>query len=193
MNSSRTIPSRRFSLLLIFGILLAMFPLFVSDATLNRFGEWVFSWVPEHPPVGLESLLGMIMMPFFMLHGFSYMIGTAICFWCVGRYCLRLPKPVIPRVLLIPLLCDAFVFAQALPFLAVPRGGHIRPMSWAFFSVVLAVGMTIFGLIYVSAQLRTQQSRTFCGIGFFLSILPIPIVMSSLRLMAAIKGFELEP
>jgi hypothetical protein len=193
MTTSLTIPSRRFILFLIFGILLAIFPVLVSDETWDRFGEWFFSWIPAHPPAGLESLFGLIVMPFFMLRGFGYMIGTAIFFWCAGRYCLRLPKPVISPALLVPLLCDAYVFAQALPFLAVPRGAEIRPMGWAFFSVLLALGMTVFGLIYVSAQLRTQQGRVFCGIGFFLSILPIPIVMSSLRLMAAIKGFELEP
>jgi len=192
MTTSLTIPSRRFILLLIFGIMLAMFPLLVSDETWDRFGEWCFAWFPAHPPAGLESLCGLILTPFFILRGFSYMIGTAVIFWCVGRYCLQLPKPVTSPVLLIPLLCDAYVFAQALPFLAVPRGAQIRPMGWAFFSLLLAVGMTVFGLAYVSGQLRAPRSRACCGIGYILSIMPIPIVILSLRLMAAIKGFELE-
>ncbi|MGC3989886.1 MAG: hypothetical protein QM796_09460 [Chthoniobacteraceae bacterium] len=131
------------------------------------------------------------MMPFLWLHGFSYMIGTAICFWCGAQY-LRGTRPAIPSALLIPLLCDVYIFAQALPFLAVPRGTPIRPMGWAVFSLLLALGLTVFGVIHVSLQLRTKQSRAFCAVGYFLSILPIPIVMSSLQLMAAIKGFELE-
>ena len=106
---------------------------------------------------------------------------------------LRLPKPIVLPALLIPLLCDAYVFAQALPFLAVPSGAQIRPMGWAFYTLILALALTVIGFVYAVAQFRTQQNKVLCGIGMFLSLFPIPIAMSSLRLMAAIKGFELEP
>src|SRR5580698_480722 len=114
MTTPLTNPSRSFRLLFVVGILLTVFPLAVSDLAWDGFCEWFFSWVPAHPPAGTESIYGMIMMPVMMLHGFSFMIGTVICFWCVGRFMLRLPKPVVSPALLIPLLCDAYVFAQAL-------------------------------------------------------------------------------
>ena len=120
------------------------------------------------------------------------MIGSGICFWCFGRF-LGLPeKPMVPRAALIPLLCDAYVFAQALPFLAVPRGAGIRPMGWVAFALLLALGMTVFEWFYVARQLRTQPNRAFVALGYALSLLPIPIVLMSLGLMAAIKGFVLE-
>jgi hypothetical protein len=86
MTTSLTIPSRRFILLLIFGILLAMFPLLVSDETWDRFGEWCFAWFPAHPPAGLESLCGLILTPFFILRGFSYMTNCDIVAEVDGRH-----------------------------------------------------------------------------------------------------------
>jgi hypothetical protein len=117
------------------------------------------------------------------------MIGTGIIFWCAARSLLRLEKSVI----WIPLLCDAFIFAQALQFLAVPSGASIRPMGWCLFTFFLSIGATVFGLIYVTNQSRIGRSKLLCTIGYFLSVFPIPISMFSLRLMAAIKGFELAP
>jgi len=190
MTVPHTTTSRTFNLLLILGLLLAIFPMVVSSDSLFMIFDRLFS---AHPSALLQGLLMPIMMLLGWLHGFSFMIGTVICFWCAGRFLLRPERPVMPAAVLIPLLCDGYVFAQALPFLAVPRGAGIRPMGWVFFTLLLACGMTVFGLVYVTGQFRTQQNKAFCGIGIFLSLLPIPIMMSSLRLMAAIKGFELEP
>jgi len=133
------------------------------------------------------------MVPFLLLHSFSYMLGTAICFWCAGRFLLRQTKPLISPVLLIPLLGDGFVFAQALPFLEVPGGTGIRPMGWVFYMVSLAMGLTVFGLAYVAGQFRKQPNKALWAMGLVLSLLPLPLAMTSLRLMAALKGFELEP
>jgi uncharacterized membrane protein YiaA len=65
-------------------------------------------------------------------------------------------------------------------------------MGWFFLSFLVAVGMTLFGLVYVSIQLRRHEKRVFCGVAYFLSALPIPILVMSLRLIAAIKGLKLE-
>jgi hypothetical protein len=192
MTTSRAIPDRRFILLLIFGVLLAIFPIIVSGETLIGMFDRICPGSSAHDLSVLEMLLMPIVMFLCWLQGFGFMIGSGICFWCFGRF-LGLPeKPMVPRVVLIPLLCDAYVFAQALPFLAVRRGAGIRPMGWVAFALLLALGMTVFEWFYVSRQLRTQPKRATVVLGYVLSLLPIPIAMASLSLMAAIKGFELE-
>jgi len=57
----------------------------------------------------------------------------------------------------------------------------------------LAMGLTVFGLAYVAGQFRKQPNKALWAMGLVLSLLPLPLAMTSLRLMAALKGFELEP
>jgi hypothetical protein len=192
MSAPPAISSRTHRPLFILGLLLTMFPIVVSSETIIGMFERISPGSSAQDSSVLEILLMPVFMLFCYLHGFSFMIGTGICVWCFGRF-LGLPeKPMVPRAVLIPLLCDAYVFAQALPFLAVPRGAGIRPMGWVAFALLLALGMTVFEWFYVSRQLHTQPKRASVVLGYVLSLLPFPIVMASLRLMAAIKGFELE-
>jgi hypothetical protein len=193
MTALHTNTSRSFILFLVLGALLTVFPLVVDFAAWNRFFEGIFLWVPGHPPGKLEGFSEVLAAPVFLWHPFSYMIGTAICSLCVGWLLLRYGKNVISPILLIPLLCDIYVFAQALPLLGLPSGAHIRSMGVNPLTFLLACGMTVFGLIYVTTQQPAQQSKILRGIGMLLSLLPIPIMMSSLSLMASIKGFKSVP
>jgi hypothetical protein len=192
MSALPAISSRTDRLLFALGLLLAMFPIVVSSETIIEMFERISPGSSAHDSSAVEILLMPVFMLLCYLHGFSFMIGTGICVWCFGRF-LGLPeRPMVPRVVLVPLLCDAYVFAQALPFLAVPRGTGIRPMGWVAFALLLGLGMTVFEWFYVARQLRSQPNSAFVILGYVLSLLPIPIVMISLGLMASIKGFVLE-
>ena len=114
-------PSNRLlTLLLMLSVLLTAFPLVIDLKILHYFFG------------------GIVMVPFLMFHAFSYLIGTALCCVTIGLFLLRRERLLVPPALLVPLLGDLNVFAQAFPFLAVPAGSVIRPMGWAFFTFFIA-------------------------------------------------------
>jgi hypothetical protein len=192
MNAPPIIASRACRLLFMCGLLLAVFPIVVSDDSVIG----MFDRICPGTSASEFSMLELLLMPVFMvlcyLQGFGFMLGSGICFWCLGWFLLKPGKPWLPSVVLVPLLCDAFMFTQALPFLAVPRGAGIRPMGWVALAFLLGLGITVFAWFYVSWQLRKQPNRAAVMVGYLLSLLPVPLAMISLFLMAAIKGFELE-
>ena len=184
---------RHQTLLWCIGAFATAFPLVIGAMAWKTSGGDPLAWVPAHPSTLMTILLLPIMACFSILYNLGYIVGTGILAWNVRRLMLRDQKPVIPPAILIPLLCDVYVFAQALPFFEVPRGEQIRPMGWSAITLLLAFSMTIYGVSYAVRQLRAQENKIICAVGILVGLLPYPIMLFSLNLVAAIKGFRLEP
>lgn len=184
---------RQQTLLWCVGAFATAFPLVIGAMAWGTSGGDPLAWVPAHPSMLLTILLLPIMACFSILYGFGYIVGTGILAWNVRTLMLRDRKLVNPAAIFIPLLCDVYVFAQALPFFEVPRGESIRPMGWSAITFLLAVAMTIYGVSYAAMQLRAKENKIICTIGILVGLLPYPIMLFSLNLVAAIKGFRLEP
>ena len=82
-------------------------------------------------------------------NGFFYLIGTGICLYCLNRFLMEVSYIRIAPTLLVPALFNLFVFLQALPFLLLPDAAKIRPIGWVFISVIIALFLTIRGLVFV--------------------------------------------
>ena len=142
-------------------------PLVVSEETWDAFLEWFFSWMPANPPAGTGVIYGMIMGPFMMLHLYSFMIGTAICLWCAGRFMLRLPKPIVSPALLIPYLRKWAAVGFAL-LIALTRellswwGGFEHSMYLFFYAGSLGL-MSIIVCILLIAKIIWDVSRKSDG------------------------------
>ena len=185
--------SRRYQALFWYiGAFAIAFPLIVSAMVWRTPNGDPFAWMPANPPTLMAILLVPVMILFGLLCSFGYIVGTGIIAWRVRRLMLHDQKPVIPPAILIPLLCDIYVFVQALPFLEVPHGEQIRPMGWVAITFLLAIGMTIYGVSFAAGQLQAQASKIICTVGILIGLLPIPTMLLSLQLVAAIKGFRLE-
>ena len=111
----------------IVGILATTFPLVMSSNTVWNWVGKLFAWVPPHPSAALTVLLIPITWSLGLLGFFGYVVGTGILTWCAGRLMLRHRKSFIPPVLLVPLLCDIYIFVQVLPLFELPYGAQIRP------------------------------------------------------------------
>ena len=76
-------------LLFTVGLVLLGFPLIVDFEVWGRFVAWSFSSALTPRPTRMADLPDLLAAPFFCFYAFSYMLGTAICWWCIGRYLLR--------------------------------------------------------------------------------------------------------
>ena len=177
----------------VLGILATAFPLVMSTKFAGEWAGKLFAWVPAHPSTALTVLL----MPFIWMAGllgfFGYVAGTGILTWCVARSILGRPKSLISPAIGVPLLCNIYIFLQALPLLELPQGSQIRPGGWAVTTFLPACGLTIYGAFYAARQLRAQENKIICAVGILLGLLPIPTMLLSLQLVVFIKGFRLEP
>ena len=192
-NRPTTTGLRHQLLLWAVGILVTAFPLVMSTNAIWGWGGKLFAWVPPHPSAALIVVLIPITWSLGLLGVFGYVIGTGILTWCLGRSIMRRRKPLIPPTLLVPLLCNIYIFAQALPLLELPRGSQIRPGAWVITTLPPAFGLTIYCVFKAARQLRAQENKIICAAGMLVGLLPIPIMLLSLRLVVAIKGFGLEP
>jgi hypothetical protein len=171
------------------GLVLTAFPLVVDSETWGRFVAWSFSWALTPRPTRMWDLPDLLAAPFFCFHVFSYMIGTAICWWCAGWWLLHREKALISAEVLILLLCNAYVVAQTLPLLALPSGARLRSMGGDPFVFFVAGGLTLFGLTGGAAELCRGRPRPSRAIRVVLSLLPVPLMFTSLILINSIKGF----
>ena len=176
----------------IVGILATTFPLVMSSNTVWNWVGKLFAWVPPHPSAALTVLLIPITWSLGLLGFFGYVVGTGILTWCAGRLMLRHRKSFIPPVLLVPLLCDIYVFVQVLPLFELPYGAQIRPGGLIGMTFLPAFGLTIYCVFYAARRLRAQENKIICAVGILIGLLPIPIMLLSLQLVVAIKGFGLE-
>lgn len=185
--------------LMILGAVLIAFSQLVDSDTWGVCFDAVFSWVPDHPPKPLEPLFGMLMMPFLVLHGFSFMGGTALMLFAVGAWLRRSPpssdreREAFPLAVILPVLGNCFLVIQALPFLRVPQGTVMRPMGWTFFNFQVALAITIIGLSLSVALLMKKQRKMLAVIGIALSLAPIFTMMIAFHAVVAIKGLVLAP
>ena len=189
-SSSRS--RRHWPVLWIVGILATTFPLVMSSNTVWNWVGKLFAWVPPHPSAALTVLLIPITWSLGLLGFFGYVVGTGILTWCAGRLLLRHRKSFIPPVLLVPLLCDIYVFVQVLPLFELPYGAQIRPGGLIGMTFLPAFGLTIYCVFYAARRLRAQENKIICAVGILIGLLPIPIMLLSLQLVVAIKGFGLE-
>jgi len=182
-------------LLLIASVLLIVFPLIIDSDTWGTLFESAFSWVPDHPPQPLEAFFGMLMMPFLMFHGFSFMIGTtgvALLAWlAVVR--ATASHPIALRPLVLPLLSVSWLAAQSLPFLQLSRGTPIRPMGWALYVGMAALALTALSVANTITEFKKGSNRIVCVFALVLSLLVITVPSFALRSIAEVKGLILEP
>lgn len=145
-------------------------------------------------PEPIQMLLCDVMMPFMFLHGFSFMVGTGIlALLALRAFRFRLPESHAIRPLIIPCLSIAWLALQTAPFLQVPAGSWIRPMGWAMYTMLSALGLMIFSLSASIASLRTQPSKITSVIAILLSLAIIVVPSVALHAIAQIKGFNLSP
>jgi hypothetical protein len=137
----------------------------------------------------MSDLPDLLAAPFFCFHVFSYMAGTAICWCCAGWWLLHRPKALISSELLILLLCNTYIAAQALPLLALPDGASVRSMGGDPFVLFTACGFTVFGLAGGPLGVYGGQPRPSRAIRVTLSLLPLPLLFTTLILINSVKGF----
>jgi len=147
-------------------------------------------------PNPLQMVLGLtILLPLMLLYGFSFMIGSGLLVffvWITMRrklsvYSLDLTP------LALPALGAAWLAAQALPFLMVPRGTPIRPIGWAFYVLLSALALTILSVGMTISHFKKKRNKTVCALGILFSIALMVIPSFSLGTVARIKGLILEP
>ena len=181
--------SRR-SLLVILAVLLIVLsivgpedPFSVLDSVVIRFSD------------SLQVVLTIFIIPLIMLHGFSYMIGTGILALIAGysvkkwdaansRYWRPLTFPVISLLWLV---------SQALPFLSIPTGTHIRPMGWAMSVMMSSLTLMVIGITRSVVSFRRGQNKTACSLSLLVSIALLIVPSISLHVVASVKGLILSP
>jgi len=145
-------------------------------------------------PEALQMVLVLVMMPFMLLHNFSFMIGTGILGVLVLRQCRQEPlQSHALRPLVFPLLSMVWLTAQAAPFLCVPAGSSIRPMGWAMYTMLSALVLMLVSLGASIASLRKQKRKTASVVAILLSLAIIVVPSLALQAVAQIKGFNLSP
>ena len=188
--------SRRLQILLLtLGALLVVFPLLVNYGTWENCFDEVFTWVPRHSPQPMEALFAILMMPFLILHGLSFLIGTAIVTllaWLASKrwVCVH---PSVLEPLLLPVLSAVWLVIQVLPFLKLPTGTPIRPMGWALYGGVSALALTIRSVIGTFAMFKKGKNKLVCSLALIVSLILIAVPAMSLHTVAHAKGLILEP
>ena len=148
----------------------------------------------ESLPEPIQMVVCVVMMPFMLLHGYSFMIGTGIFALLAARACRqRLPKTHTSGPLLFPMVSIAWLALQATPFFRVPAGSSIRPMGWAAFTMMSAFLLMLCSLGTSIASLRKQKNKTGSVLAIILSLTIVVVPGFALHAVAQIKGFSLSP
>jgi hypothetical protein len=143
----------------------------------------------------LPGLLQMALILVALLLPLGFPVGTGLL------VLIALPRvnkwtefraPVITP-LVVPSLSIAWLAAQALPFLQLPKGTPIRPMFWALCTVVSALCLMIISTARTVAGWRTAKSTLVCCVALAASLFIIVVPSLSLYAAAALKGLEISP
>jgi len=170
-------------------------PLVVDSKAWDSLFEMVFSWVPPHPPQSLEPVFGMLMMPFLFFYGYSFMIGSAIItllIWFATRKWMSV-HPCALEPLLFPVLSLLWLVVQALPFLQIATGTPIRPMGWALYTGLSALGLMIVSIVRTIGMFKKGMNKVVCLLATLVSAVLIAAPSVSLNAIARFKGLILEP
>ena len=130
----------------------------------------------------------LIVMPLLLLHGFSFAIGTGILAVLAWRKISRFETLQIPSL---PVLSIVWLALQAAPFLSIPEGESIRPMTWAVFAFIAAVFLIILSIYNAIAAMLNGKSKIICIMSICISAFIITIPYLSLQAIAEFKGFTL--
>ncbi len=170
-----------------FGVALSLFAVFADFVEL-------LDAIPDSMPEPLQMILGGVILPLWMLSQLSFLAGpvlVAAVGWSVVHSAVPCGRFLSPLVT--PVFGALYLASLALPFLGVPEGTWIRPMGWAFFSL-LAAAATAGSCIALSAwDYRNGKSKVMCIAAGVLSIPLIAVPALSLHAAAWYKGFHLSP
>jgi len=86
---------------------------------------------------------------------------------------------------------NGLIVLSCLPFVAIPRGTGIRPMSWAVWVFLIALCTLVVGLPSALISFRSS-SRLTSILALVLSLSPWPLAGFVLRAIAAMFGLQIE-
>jgi hypothetical protein len=146
------------------------------------------------PSGPVQTIVGIVGLPLMLSYGFSFMIGSGtlgLMGWLRLRRETAAGSTLHPALL--PLFSAVMVGIQALPFLTVPAGTHIRPMAWAAYVLVGAIALTVISVVQSISALKQGGKMPACVLALVLSLGIVVIPTLSLNAVAKIKGFSLGP
>lgn len=158
-------------------------PFSFLDSVMTRFSD------------SLQMVLTIFIMPLMMLHGFSYMIGTGILALIAG-YSVKKWDVANSRYwgpLTFPVISLLWLASQALPFLSIPTGTHIRPMGWAMSVTISSLILMVIGITRSVVSFRSGQNKSACSLSLLVSIAFLIVPSVSLHIVASVKGLILSP
>ncbi|HUI06128.1 MAG TPA: hypothetical protein VL486_03905 [Verrucomicrobiae bacterium] len=145
-------------------------------------------------PESWQIVFAVCMGPLMMLYGFGFFLGSGIFAVFAWRKLSEDPyKSCALQPLVVPLLSITWLALQAVPFLRVPSGTPIRPMGWAFFTLLSACVLMVVSVIASFLAFRRGKNKFACAFAVVLSIAMLVVPSLSLCGVARLKGFLLEP
>lgn len=177
--------SKRFAACIGFGILFTLVGVCIDS-------KGLLDVAPESPEGRLKTGLSVVMLLLFCSTVMGSFVGPGILLFLGWKAASRtVPVSSFPRPFLTPLFCAVYLFSLALPFLHIPSGTSIRPMTWAAFSFLLA-GIAVF-ISLMQVQISWTRGENWFGCLFAgiasLGLICVPSV--ALGTMAWVKDFSL--
>ena len=161
----------------------------MEDAFTLLVGDFVDSL-----PGFLQIVLAACMIPLVVLYGFGFFLGSGVFALVAWRRLSEDPyKSHALQPLALPFLGITWLALQAVPFLRVPSGTPIRPMSWAAYTLLSALVLMAVSVSASIAAFRRGKNKFACTFAVILSIAMLVMPSLSLRGVALLKGLQLEP
>jgi hypothetical protein len=143
-------------------------------------------------PESVQTAVTIIGLPLMLVHGLSFIIGSGtlgLMAW--QRFSRSAAKNSVLEPLGLPLLSLILVGVQALPFIVVPAGTTIRPLSWAAYVVAAALALAALSIARTFSALKRGGNKAVCIAALVLTLAIVVVPSLSLKAVASIKGFRL--